>query len=149
MTSSAKKLEHQTAAGIRVRDKAVTRLSQRLNSSWSTPEAALEAAPETPLVQQSEPRVHHRAASAPPTVERNRAPRTIPDIVSSITAAINQAEGRHMQRVETLQIELVRATRDIASAQKRSVAALEQLAASIHQICTHVSGTGNVVMNGL
>jgi hypothetical protein len=66
-----------------------------------------------------------RASSAPPT---GRSAPSISDIIARITSAINNAEGRRMQRLETLQIELIQATRDGVAAMNRSAAALERIA---------------------
>jgi hypothetical protein len=107
------------AAGQRVRENAVTRLSQR-RSQISDP------LPATP------PEAGTRASSAPPT---GRSARSIPDVIAHITSAINNAEGHRTQHLETLQIEQVLALREEAAATKRSAAALERIADAFEALC--------------
>ncbi|KDN34046.1 hypothetical protein RSAG8_12861, partial [Rhizoctonia solani AG-8 WAC10335] len=118
-------LEQQTAAGLRVREKALTRLSQRRSNGPETPPNL----PENPRV--SDP-TQRRSSSAPPT---SRSARSIPAVITRITSAINLAEGRRTQRLEVLQLELIQATRDGVVASMRSAAALERIADAMDILC--------------
>lgn len=52
----------------------------------------------------------------------------------SITSAVDRAEGRRAQRMETLQLELIRVTRLQASATARMAEALEVISVTMREI---------------
>ncbi|KAG9119948.1 hypothetical protein FRC07_004789 [Ceratobasidium sp. 392] len=111
------KLDKQEVDGARARHNAVTRVSERAPPPPPPPNA------NTSSSRSAEKR---RTASAPPLQPTH----TIPDIISTLSSTINFAEGRQTQRLEVLQSEQVRATRDGTNMAKRSALALERLASA-------------------
>lgn len=55
----------------------------------------------------------------------------MPTLVASITSAVDRAEGLRAQRMETLQLELIRVVRSQASAMVRMAEALEGIRTEI------------------
>ena len=74
-----------------------------------------------------------RASSVPPK-GASGIPPALPTLVSSITSAVDRAEGMRAQRAEALQRELIRATRDNGLATQRMAAALEQIGSTLAEL---------------
>ncbi|CAE6415975.1 unnamed protein product [Rhizoctonia solani] len=138
--SKKQRVIKRAAAGARIREKAITRLSLRSHGDCGASDTSCTRTSAEPIVANS-PTVAQettlnmadksqraRAASAPIpniTCPSTTSHRSITDLVLGITSAINLAEGYRSQRKETFQTELLTSVQELTKAEIRSAEALE------------------------